>query len=288
MRVAVVGGTGTFGARAVAEFLCRGHEVRILSRHAPTGDGVALYRRVDLVSGEGLPEALSGVELVVDASNPTRRAAMQEVLVRGTERLLHAEAEAGVRHHVLLSIVGIDLVPFAYYRVKLEQERAVLEGPVAASVLRSTQFHQLLDRIFAATARFGFLPGGRILLQPVDPGEVARDLVRAIEQGSWVDMRQIAGPETARLGELARTWMEATGRRRPLVPPPIFGRAGRALRTGALTAPEAQTTTRTFARWLRERREGGETFLGGFGAAPSTTAQQPDDVQTATRCRAAR
>jgi uncharacterized protein YbjT (DUF2867 family) len=258
MRVAVVGGTGTFGARAVAEFLNRGHEVCILSRRAPIGSGAALHRRVDLASGEGLPDALSGVEVVVDASNATRPGAMKEVLVRGTERLLGAEVEVGVRHHVLLSIVGIDLVPFSYYRVKLEQERAVLEGPVAASVLRSTQFHQLLDRIFGATARFGFLPGGPILLQPVDPGEVASELVRSIEQGRWVEMREIGGPETAPLSELARTWMEATGRRRPLIPPPIFGRAGRALHDAALTAPEVGPATRTFARWLRARREWSE------------------------------
>jgi hypothetical protein len=68
---------------------------------------------------------------------------------------------------------------------------------VAASVVRSTQFHHLLDRIFAATARFGFLLGGPILLQPIDPGEVARDLVRSIEQESWEEMREIGGPETA-------------------------------------------------------------------------------------------
>jgi uncharacterized protein YbjT (DUF2867 family) len=196
MRVAVVGGTGTFGARAVAEFLERGHEVRILSRRAPNGTGAEFHRRVDLASGEGLPEALSGVEVVLDASNATRPGAMRKVLVRGTERLLRAEAEVGVRHHVVLSIVGIDLVPFPYYRVKLVQERAVLGGPVPASVLRSTQFHQLLDRIFAATARYGFLPGGRIPLQPVDPGEVARDLVRA--------MSSSRGRRCARSGDLRR------------------------------------------------------------------------------------
>jgi uncharacterized protein YbjT (DUF2867 family) len=256
--VAVVGGTGTFGARAVAEFLDRGHEVCILSRRAPIGRGAAMHRCVDLASGEGLPDALSGVEVVVDASNATRPGAMRKVLVGGTARLLGAEVAVGVRHHVLLSIVGINLVPFPYYRVKLEQERVVLRGPVPASVLRSTQFHQLLDRIFGATARFGFLPGGRIPLQPVDAAEVASELVRSIEQESRVEMHEIGGPETARLSELARTWMEATGRRRPLIPPPIFGRAGRALHDGALTAPEVRAATRTFARWLRARREWSE------------------------------
>jgi hypothetical protein len=111
MRVAVVGGTGTFGVRAVAEFLDRGHEVRILPRHAPAGESAGFHRHVDLASGEGLPDALSGVEVVVDASNATRPGAMTKVLVRGTEHLLRAEAEVGVRHHVVLSIVGIDRVP---------------------------------------------------------------------------------------------------------------------------------------------------------------------------------
>lgn len=254
MRVAVVGGTGMLGALVVERLVRRGHEAHVLSRHAPPGVRISTYRRVDLASGEGLPEALSGVEAVVDASNvarPGRRA--RSVLVDGTGRLLRAEAEVGVVHHVLISIVGIERVPFSYYRVKLEQERALVQSRVPVSVVRSTQFHQLLDRVFESASRFGVLPAGRIPLQPVDPREVADVLVCALEQGPWRERREVAGPEVLPLRTLARSWSAATGRRRLTIPTPLPGKSGRALHDGALTNPEAQRGTLTFAQWLSRR-----------------------------------
>ena len=254
MRVAVVGGTGMLGALVVETLVGRGHEAHVLSRHAPTRMRTSTYRRVDLASGEGLPEALSGVEAVIDASNvarPGRRA--RSVLVDGTGRLLRAEAEVGVVHHVLISIIGIERVPFSYYRVKLEQERALAESRVPVSVVRSTQFHQLLDRVFESAARFGVLPAGQIALQPVDAHEVAEVLVSALEQGPWRERREVAGPEVLPLSALARSWSAATRRRRLPVPAPLVGKVGRALRDGALTDPEAQRGALTFARWLSRR-----------------------------------
>jgi uncharacterized protein YbjT (DUF2867 family) len=263
MRVAVVGGTGTVGALVVEELLRRGHQVRVLSRRPPAGRRPIEYRRVDLASGAGLPEALSGIEVVVDASNALRTGrGMEEVLVRGAMRLLAAETEVGVRHHILISIVGIDALRVPYYAGKRAQERVVHEGPVTASVLRSTQFHQLLARLFAASARFGLLPGGRIPLQPVDADEVAVALVGHLEKGPWSGRREIAGPEIVPLQQLARSWLAVTGRRRLLVPLPTFGATGRALRAGALTSSEASRGTLKFARWLQE------------GGAPSRSVAQ--------------
>ncbi len=246
MRVAVLGGTGTLGTLVVAELRDRGHEARVLSRH---GHGRA---QVDLMTGAGLPDALAGAEAVIDASNSTRRA--RAVLVEGTGRLLRAELEAGVEHHVLISIAGIDELPFGYYRCKLEQERLVRESEVPATVLRATQFHQLLEQVFAGAARFGVLPGGSIPIQPVDPREVAILLVDAVDAGPLsLELRSLAGPEVASLSSLARTWMAATGRRRVRVPIPVPGAGGRALRGGALADPQAPRGTVTFARWLSER-----------------------------------
>lgn len=256
MRVAVVGGTGTFGAAAVAALARRGHDVWVLSRHRPDGPEAEGHRRVDLASGEGLCGALSGIEVVVDASNGSRPGpAMREVMLGGTRRLLAAERAVGVAHHVLVSVVGIERVPFSYYRVKLEQERVLAGSVVPSSVFRSTQFHQLLDGVFESASRFGVLPGGSIALQPVDAREVAGVLVDALERGPWQERREIAGPEVLAVSALARSWSAATGRRRLVVPAPILGRLGRALRDGALTAPEAQRATLSFAKWLSRRDE---------------------------------
>jgi uncharacterized protein YbjT (DUF2867 family) len=143
----------------------------------------------------------------------------------------------GVEHHMPISIVGIDSVAFWYHRAKLEQERLVADAPVEASVLRSTQLHQLVDRIFSLTSRVSLLPGGAALLQPVDAREVARRTGSMLEGGSPPRRSELAGPKTLRLRELARARRVSTGKRRILVPIRLAGTPGRALRAGALTRP---------------------------------------------------
>jgi uncharacterized protein YbjT (DUF2867 family) len=250
MRVAVVGGTGTLGAAVVAELERRGHQAVALSRRPPTG-GRGAHERVDLATGEGLETALKGMDAVVDASNANRsRRAMQAVLLDGTRRLLHAESAAGIGHHVLISIVGIEDVPIGYYRVKLEQERLVAGSEVPTSVLRATQVHELLDKVFTIAARGGVLPGGRIPLQPVDAHEVAIELVDVVEAGPQSERRQFAGPDVVPLAALARTWRTMRRRHRLVLPVPAPGGIGRALLAGRLTAPDARRGTLGFAAWL--------------------------------------
>jgi uncharacterized protein YbjT (DUF2867 family) len=244
-KVAVVGGTGVLGRRLVA----RGDEVVVLSRSAgaPLPDGVA-HRRVDLASGEGLAAGLGGVEVVIDAANALKRA--REVLVEGSRRLLDAEAEAGARHHVAVSIVGCDRVPIAYYGAKVEQEEAVRSGPVRWSLLRATQFHTLLDWAFASAARYGVVPTGRARLQPIDPAVVAARLVDAVHDGPGGRLPDLAGPEVRTLGELARAWKSARGRHRLPLRIPSVGKLGRSLRDGGLCDPGAAAPGPNFERWL--------------------------------------
>lgn len=252
MNVAVIGGTGTLGRHAVAELARRGHAVRVLSRTARSDTPVE-HHAVDLLTGAGLATALQGMEVVLDAANAQGRS-MHELLVGGTRRLAEAGVRAGVRHHVLISILGIEAVPAGYYRAKLEQEAALSavagEG-LARTVLRATQFHQLLDWAFSTAGRTGLLPGGRILLQPVDPGDVAVRLAELIEHGPEETRVELAGPEVVTLGGLARQWRAARGARRLIVPVPPVAPMIRALRAGALTSATAPRGQRTFAEWLR-------------------------------------
>jgi uncharacterized protein YbjT (DUF2867 family) len=244
MLIAVTGGTGTLGREVVRELSERGHDVRALSRRSPE-------HPVDLTTGEGLDAALAGVEVVVDAANAgPRRKAAEAVLVDGTRRLLAAEARAGVAHHIAVSIVGIDRVPYAYYEVKLAQEAVVRDGGVPWTIVRATQFHTLLDMAFSATARAAILPGAGFPLQPVDPREVAAAIADTAEAEPSRAITQFAGPEVRSMRELAQEWRELTGRRAAIVPVPLAGATGRALRAGELTHPGAWTGRRTFADWL--------------------------------------
>ncbi len=244
MLIAVAGGNGTLG-RPVAERLREsGHEVRVLGRSSRE-------HPVDLRTGAGLVAALHGCDVVVDAANAAGRSAAG-VLVEGSQRLLDAGARAGVAHHVCASIVGIDDVPLGYYRTKLRQEATVTRGAQPWTIVRATQFHTLLAGLFAATARFGVVPSGRARLQPVDPVEVA-DVVAEVAAGEPRRARvTVAGPEVRELGELAREWRGATGRRALALRVPSIGKAGAALRAGRLTDehPDHRGST-TFAQWLQ-------------------------------------
>jgi uncharacterized protein YbjT (DUF2867 family) len=247
--VAVVGGTGTLGAPVVRELLARGATVRVLSRNATKVPAGAEHRRVDLTSGEGLAAALGGVDTVVDAANSTKAA--EDVLVAGTRRLLEAGAAAGVTHHVAISIIGIEAVPMPYYRAKLAQEEAIESGPLPFSLLRASQFHQLLDLALTSAARFGVRPTGAVKVQPIDPTVVAVRLAEAALAAPAGRLADIAGPQVQTLSELSRAWATARGKHRLPLRVPSWGRMGKALAAGAICDPAAATPGETFEEWLR-------------------------------------
>jgi uncharacterized protein YbjT (DUF2867 family) len=253
MRVAVIGGTGGLGRLVVDELATRGDAVRIVSRHPPATpppEGVT-HRRADLASGAGLAEAVEGVDAVLDAANELRHA--RAVLVSGTRRLLEAGAAAGVEHHVAISIVGCERVPWSYYDAKAAQEEVVASGPLPWSLLRATQFHTLLAGTFASAARWRVLPTGSARLQPIDPALVARRLAEALHAGPGGRLPDLAGPEVQTLTELAGAWRARDERRLAPLRVPFVGRIGRALRAGALTDPTAAAGGPTFAQWLAAR-----------------------------------
>jgi uncharacterized protein YbjT (DUF2867 family) len=210
------------------------------------------HRRADLRTGDGLDEALAGVQTVVEAANS--QTAAQKVLVEGGRRLLAAEARAGVGHHVAISIVGCDRTPYGYYRVKVAQEEVVQGGPVPWSILRATQFHTLITLLFESAQRLRLSPGGSARLQPIDPGVVAARLADAVGAGPSGMMGDIGGPEIRTLSEFAAQWRAHSRHRLLVVPVPIPGRLGKALRSGSLCDPAAATPGPTYAEWLATRR----------------------------------
>jgi uncharacterized protein YbjT (DUF2867 family) len=250
MKTAVVGGTGVLGAPLVAELAARGDDVTVLSRRPPAElPAGASHRRVDLTDGAGLDEALSGVEVVVDASNANPRNA-GPVLVDGTQRLLDAGARAGVRHHIGISIVGCDRVPTSYYKVKAMQEEAIAAGAVPWSLLRATQFHSLLAAAFAQAARARLMPRGDAKLQPIDPALVAKRLADSAHARPAGRLPDLGGPEVRTLSELASAWRRADGRWLLPLPIPMVGKIGGPLREGALCNPDATAGGATFEQWL--------------------------------------
>lgn len=249
MQVLVTGGTGTLGREVVRRLRDRGHDVRVLTRRPAPDDRWAVTG--DLATGAGLAAAVAGVDVVIDAANAASPKKAEDVLVGGTRRLGIAAAAAGVSHHLLISIVGIEDVPMPYYRVKLRQEAALADGAVGWTLLRATQFHPLLDHAFSALARLPVLPMPDFPVQPIDPGEVADSLVSLAESPPAGRVPDVAGPEVLSAVTAARQWCQARGRRRPVMQVPLPGRIGAGLRSGALTSPEHATGTVRFEDWLR-------------------------------------
>lgn len=242
MRIVVAGGTGVVGRHVVEVARERGHDVVVLSR----SEGI------DLAAGAGLADKLAGGDAVVDTSNRAsrKRADSEAFFGAVTRNLLAAEEAAGVRHHVLLSIVGIDDVDTGYYAGKRLQERLVSAGEVPWSILRATQFHEFAEQAlgFARVGPFSLVP--RMTSQPVAAREVAEHLVTLAAGDPVGRSPDLAGPEVRRMVDLARK--VARGRR--VVPVPLPGAAGRAMRAGKLlpTGPGPRGRI-TFEEWLAAR-----------------------------------
>jgi uncharacterized protein YbjT (DUF2867 family) len=242
MRIAVAGGTGRLGRLVVATATGAGHDVVSMSRTSG----------VDLITGAGLDEALGGVQAVVDVSNIETLSGSKstEFFETATRNLTAAEQRAGVAHHVVVSIVGVDRVGLGYYRAKLRQEQMALAGPVPATVLRATQFYEFAPQMIGrGVGPFVITP--RSMNQPVAAREVAEELVRlaaGAPQGLVADM---AGPQRRPMDELIRAVVRARHQRRVVVVLALPGAVGRAMRDGGLCPTgEATLGQVTFEEWL--------------------------------------
>ncbi|MFF1883415.1 SDR family oxidoreductase [Pseudarthrobacter sp. NPDC058196] len=243
MRIAVAGGTGTVGRHVVAVARERGHNVVSLSR----AEGV------DLITGHGLAQALQGVDTVIDVSGiqvlSTKKAV--DFFTNATQNLLVAEKKAGVTHHVVLSIVGIDKANSGLYAGKLVQEDEVRHGGVPWTILRSTQFHEFVPMSIkaASVGRLVFVP--TMLTQPVAANEVAAALVDAAEAGPQGRLPDFGGPRTEHLKGLVAAYLAKTRQKKRIVPLRVPGPMGKAMRSGALIpAPGSAVGRQTFQEWL--------------------------------------
>ncbi|WP_333761725.1 SDR family oxidoreductase [Streptomyces sp. IBSBF 2390] len=241
--ILVTGGTGTLGRVVTDELRAGGHEVRVLSRHARP-------YAVDLrEGGPGLDTALAGVETVVHCASSPRGGDE-----KAAAHLIEAARRASVGHLLYISIVGVDRVPFGYYRTKLAVERQIEDSGLGWTVLRTTQFHDLVVSVLRGLAKSPVLvlPAG-VPDQPVEVTEVAgrlAELAIAAPAGRVPDM---GGPEVRSFDSLARSYLRATGRRRPIVRLPFFGKAYGAFRAGGHLAPDHAVGKVSFEQHLAHR-----------------------------------
>lgn len=240
----VVFGTGLVGGQVLSNLT------------ATRNDIVALDRKsgVDTTTGAGLAEVLVGADVVVDLTN-TREWSDDRVLAffrDSTTHLLAAEHDAGVRHHVVLSVVGADRVPeSAYLRAKHAQEQLVASGTIPYTILRSTQFFEFLGDIADVSTVEGVVHAPSAMLQPIALRDVAAQVTAAALGEPINGLREIAGPERLGLDELMRRVLAATDDRRMVETRPTAAYFGAILTDVSLTpGSEAWIGSTRLDEWL--------------------------------------
>ena len=245
--VLVTGATGTLGHEVVGEATQAGHRVRALSRKPHVGYTGVHWNQGDLLSGDGIDAALDGVDVVLHCATQGTRG---KDVVAATN-LISAARRAGVTNIIFVSIVGIDHIPLPYYQAKLRVEELLEASGVGHTIIRATQFHDLIETTFAiqrySPAVF-VLKGVRF--QPIDTRDVASHLVSLIDEQPAGRVGDIGGPAVYTHAELAHMYLSARGSRRRVVGLPVPGGLVGALKSGANLVPANPVGSIGFAEHL--------------------------------------
>lgn len=244
MKIVVIGGTGLIGSRVVSNLLEHGHEAVAASPNSG----------VNTITGEGLADALAGADVVVDVSN-SPSFADDDVLAffsTSTNNLLAAEREAGVTHHVALSVVGSERLPSSgYLRAKVVQEDLIKDSGMPYSIVRATQFYEFAGRIADEATADGTVTLSTGLMQPIAAADVSATVARVAAHDPINGTLEIGGPERMGQDEFIRIGLAAKGDPRTVVGDPDAPYFGTPLAGDELVpGPDAQLSTTSFSGWL--------------------------------------
>lgn len=277
--ILVTGGTGILGRRVVRLLKADGRDVRVLTRQSGKQEAGVKYFTGDLKTGAGIDEAVAGVETIIHCAGDGKG---DELMTRNLVRAAgvehgghpHSPARAGQPHIVNISVVGAERIPvtgrrdrmmFFYFATKLKTEGVIEGSGLPWTNLRATQFHDLMFIVASSLAKLPVVPvPSGVSFQPVETEEVAARLVElALGEPAGL-VPEMAGPNVYALKDIVRSYLQATHKRRLLVPMPLPGGAARAVRAGAILSPDQAVGVRTW-----------EAFLADRLAEPGNSAEAP-------------
>jgi uncharacterized protein YbjT (DUF2867 family) len=245
MRIVVVGGTGLIGSKLAPKLRDDGHEAVVVG-----------FPQINTLTGEGIAEALSGADVVVDVTNSPSfdDAAVLSFFTTSTRNLLAAEAAEGVRHHVALSVVGTErLSESGYFRGKIAQEELIKAGPIPYSIVHATQFFEFVKSIADGATTGNVVKLSSALIQPMAADDVASAVARVAEGAPINGVVEVAGPEQFRLDGLVRLGLQAKGDPREVVSDPEARYFGARLRERTLLpGPGATLASTRFEDWITQ------------------------------------
>lgn len=246
MKILVIGGTGRIGSKVVDRLRAAGHEAVVAA--PSTG--------IDVLSGEGLAEAMAGTDVVVDLANSPsfEDAAVLSFFETAGRNILGAAVAAGVRHHVALSVVGTDkLAASGYFRGKIAQERLIRDSGIAYTIIHSTQFFEFLPGIIQSAGEGQVLRLPSALVQPIAAEDVADAVAEVALKAPANGVVEIAGPQRESMAGLAQRFLGATGDARRVVADAKAGYFGALLQDDTLVpAGQAWTGKVDFDSWLHQ------------------------------------
>jgi len=251
MKIVVIGGSGLIGSRVVDRLKKAGHDVVAASPRSG----------VNAVTGEGLANALSGASVVVDVSNAPswEEQAVREFFEKSTANLLQAEAAAGVKHHVALSVVGAErLTDSGYMKAKIVQESLINSAAIPYTVLRATQFMEFVEGIATSftSGDVALIPTAGI--QPVAADDVAAMLADIAVEQPVNGMLELGGPKAFAMDELVRQYFQATGVTRQVVTDDESRYYGERLQKKTLLPGSAARLGRvTLEKWIQPKATAG-------------------------------
>ncbi|GAA1714216.1 SDR family oxidoreductase [Streptomyces yatensis] len=248
MKIAVIGGTGLIGSKLVGKLKAHGHEA--VAAAPNTG--------VNTLTGEGLAEVLEGASVVVDVSNSPsfEDEAVMDFFRTSTTNLLEAEAQAGVAHHVVLSVVGTDrLQDSGYFRAKQVQEDLIKASGIPYSIVHATQFFEFMNRLTDAATEGDTVHLAHVKIRPIYSDDLATAVDRAALGTPTNDVVEVAGPDEFELDQLIREMLAARNDPRQVVADPGAKYFDVELQeTSLLPGPDAEITETKFNDWLVQQR----------------------------------
>lgn len=259
MRILITGGTGALGSAMVRELQAGEHTLRIMSRRPAPTNATSEWTTADLITQHGLEASVQDVDVIVHCASATRqltKAYQADVL--GTKALMDHARQAGVKHVIYTSIVGIEKIDFIYFRHKLAAEQIVAASGVPYSIVRIAQFHDfvdlILDTFLKMTKWLPFYPmDTRWQFQTIDVCDVALYLHSYVLGNAVGRIPDLVGPQLSRSKEMARLWLQTRSIQKSLVHIPLPFGPFRGFARGDNTLPGEGFGTITWADYLRQK-----------------------------------
>ncbi len=260
-KIVITGGSGVLGSALARKLQVQNPDFLTISRsrsktnhYSPTTEVPDLpWQYADLLTGEGLDEALTGRDTVFHLASIPRQTNHDHPETKLMQNLLKAAKNKGIWHLIYISIVGVDKIPLPYYRAKLEAEQLLQQSGVPYTILRATQFHPFLDAIMGLLLKWpvGLVPK-KFKVQPISIESVVQELINIGEMEPQHKVLNIGGPEVLDFGEVAKLWQEYHDTSKPVINIPIIGKLMKTVANGGLLCEETAPDSITWEAYLQQ------------------------------------